>query len=324
MIRKRLLSLVLPLLILLLAVGGWWYDNNRAPEQPFRIGVVSLTEVDNSTLSGFKEGMQALGYVEGKHVQYLTPGPAGNVERLDPLIAELLQQGVDLLLVSSTPATLRVKEATAKSGIPVVFAPVNDPVSSGIVDTLKHPGGNITGIKLPMGDKLRIQWLTELVPNAKHVYFPYTPSDKSSLQTLAQIREAVTYLGITLLRQPLIAPDSELLIPDEAQAIFIPRDSTLEARIDEFAAISRSRLLPISAPSLIQVEAGALYTYGFIHHEFGKQAARLTHQIIQGVSPADIPVEVAESYLAINLRSAEECNLQLNDEVLRKAHILLR
>ena len=294
----------------------------------YTVGVIALTEVDAATLRGFKHGMERLGYIEGENIRYLSEGPARTIDRLYEVVRRTLAKNLDMVFVSSTPATLKVQELTRGQDLPVIFDPVNDPVGAGIVNSLKHPGANITGIKLPTGDKLRLQWLTELAPSAKRIYFPYNPMDKSALATLSQVEEALPLLGLELVKAPMGSPQEvveELTeFPADVDAIFLPRDSSIEAQITRFVAVSRQHLLPLSAPSLTQVEEGALYTYGFIHYEFGKQAARMADQIFHGVKPSEIPVEVAKNYFVLNLATAEAIGLTIPDDLLRRTDRIIR
>ncbi len=315
--------------VLLGALLFWDGSEHRVEtKHHYTVGVIALTEVDAATLRGFKKGMEKLGYIEGENIRYLSEGPAHTIERLDEVVRRTLAHKLDLVFVSSTPATLKVQELTRGQPLPVIFDPVNEPVGAGIVQSLKHPGGNITGIKLPTGDKLRLQWLTELAPDARRVYFPYNPVDKSALATLAEVEEALPLLGLELVKAPMGTPqevaDALADFPAGVDAIFLPRDSSIEAQIALFVAVAKQHRLPLSAPSLTQVEAGALYTYGFIHYEFGRQAARLADQIFHGVKPADIPVEVAKNYLALNLATAEAIGLTIPDALLRRTDRIIR
>lgn len=319
---------------LLLLVAGivlaiWAVSHQSAQQRPQRrIAMLSLTTVDASTQTGFRERMAELGHHEGRDIVYDLAGPAGNVDRLDGLLAELLSRRPQLLLVSSTPATLAAKRAVAGTGLPVVFAPVNDPVSAGIVESLKAPGGNLTGIRLPVGDQRRLQWLTELVPAVRRVAVPYTPGDGSAQATLEQLRQVAPQLSLELLELPVqgAAQIDRLLanFPAGAQAIFLPRDSTIEAHVRSFATFARSRRLPLSVPGVAQVEAGALFAYGFVHKEIGRQAAGLADQILRGTRPADLPVETAESYLALNLRTAAEIGIAIPDHAVKQATLIVR
>lgn len=324
----RLISLFIFVTLFIVVLLQLFDTDEQSAAEPVRVGVIALTDVDQDTLAGFKDGMRGYGYVEGENIVYLSEGPAGTIDRLEPMIRRILEMNVDLIYVSSTPATLKVKELTAERPLPVVFSPVNDPVGAGIVPSLKQPGGMITGIKLPVGDTLRLRWLKDFAPQVKRIYFPYNPRDKSALETLRQIEQVAPSLEVELVKAQMASP-TEILAgiaqaPEGIDAIFLPRDSSIESKIGEFVALSYLRKVPLSAPSLAQVRQGALYTYGFVHFEFGKQSAHMADQIIKGVSPADIPVELAESYLAINLLAAETIGLRFDEEMLRRADIIIR
>ncbi len=323
--RKILVSGLAALLI-----GTYWLLRQPVANdgRPLAIGVVQLTPVDTTTLQGFKQGMEELGYREGKDVVYLEAAPAGTIDLLEALIRHHLTAQPSLFFVSSTPATLAVKKLVGNSGIPVVFAPVNDPVGAGIVASLKAPGGNITGIRLPAGDDLRLEWLTRIAPAVKRVYLPYNPADPSALASLELVRQAAAALGIELLTEKIRSGEAVspalAALPANIDAIFLPRDSTIESRIDDFTAAALKRRLPLCAPSLLQVEAGALFSYGFVHRQIGHQAARLADQILRGASPASLPVETAESQLAINLLTARAIGLSIPGEILRQAEYVIR
>jgi len=316
------------LMVVLLAALLWFIFHQATPQTTVkRIGVVRLTAVDDRTFEGFKEGMAKLGYVEQKTVRYLVDAPSGTSDAARARLAALLAEGVDALLVSSTPVTQIAKELTAQRPVPVIFAPVNDPMAAGIVNSLKEPGGNLTGIRLPVGEKLRLQWLRDLAPQVRTVLVPYTQTDQSAQASLQQLREVAGALEFQLLELPLGENDSlaaNVARVPAADAIFLPRDSRIEARIADWLEYARARHLPLSAPSLLQVEQGALYSYGFMHREIGIQAARLMDQALRGTPPGQLPIEVAENFLGINLVAAAAIDLPIPDLVLRQARLVMR
>ncbi|MDM8545156.1 ABC transporter substrate-binding protein [Candidatus Venteria ishoeyi] len=325
--KKYLLIL---LLLFLSATALYFFPswNGDTGKTRWLIAIVQLTEVDSSTQQGFKTAMKTLGYQENQDLTYLSSGFAGRVERLDKMILEHLKQKPDLFMVSSTPATLAVKRLTADLNIPVVFAPVNDPVAAGIVADLKQPDGMITGIRLPTGDDLRLHWLTQIVPGCKRVFVPYHANDKSAQTSIAQIKRVAPQLGLELIledvQQASNIPAVIAAMPVNIDAIFLPRDSRVEAAIAKFVSAARSRQLPISAPSLIQVQQGALFSYGFVHYDIGRQAARLVDQIIKGVAPGDLPVEMAENTLSLNLATASALGIIIPDKILLQAEHIVR
>lgn len=292
------------------------------------IGLVQFSAVDDQTMAGLKQGLAALGYREGDNVVYEREGAAVSVERLPAVVERTLARGVDLVVVSSTPATRAVLEATHKSAVPVVFAPVNDPLGAGIVTDLAHPGGRVTGVRLPPGDDLRLQWLKRIVPRTRAVVIPYVPSDRSALTTVATVSQSAPALGIDVRLAPVASCDEaqEAIRRHAAsvQAVFLPRDSLVEACIDGIVATSQQLRLPVAAPSLTQVKRGALFSYGFVHHQIGLQAARLAAQILRGVSPGNLPVEAAENMLAVNPRAAAAIGLTVPEDVLVLADVIER
>ena len=111
---------------------------------------------------------------------------------------------------------------------------------------------------------------------------------------------------------------------DGIDAIFLVPDSTVNARLADILHLATSLRLPTSGPSTAQVEEGALMTYGFVHQRAGAQAARIADQVLRGTDPGDIPVEDAESFLAVNLATAEKIGLEITDSFLQQAEIILR
>ena len=319
------------IIVIVVALGGLiaWSLWPTPPTGPKFIGSVSLTEVDIQTMNGFKAGLQELGHVEGRDFVLAAAEPAREIGRLEPLIAGHLRNRVDLLLISSTPATLAAKRLTESNPVPMVFAPVNDPVGAGIVPEMKHPGGNITGVRLPVGDQPRLQWLLRLQPKIRRVLVPYTPEDKSALASLEEMRKAADVLGIVAVAVAVHArEDIRALVrdlPPEIDAIYLPRDSSVESQIDLFVRTSLEHKLPLSAPSTQQVERGALVCYGFMHYQLGRQAARLADQILfQGADPGDLPVEIGRNYLSLNLKTAEAIGLEVPEAYIRQAEKVVR
>lgn len=310
-----------------LAVWGK-FDRGQGQTLPVKIGILQFSAVDAMTGEGFKAGMADFGFQEGSTVVYDHDDPAGRIDRLPGIVDAMLMRGVDFIFVSSTPATLAVLKATRARPIPVIFAPVNDPLNAGIISDLRRPGGNVTGIRLPTGDDLRLDWLKRIAPGTKSVLVPHVPTDMSALATLEIIGGVAPALGVEIFAEPVgSCEDVSAAMSRHAgvvDAIFLPRDSLVEACIDGIVAFANSVAIPVVAPSLTQVHRGALFSYGFVHYEIGRSAARLMNQVIRGISPGDLPVEAAESYLAINTAAASTIGLHIPDKVLAIADIVIR
>ncbi len=291
------------------------------------VGVVNLAPPLDSALAGFKEGMTELGYIEGENITYIYEGATGSIDKLDAVAQGLVAADVDLILSITTPATQAAKRATAETDIPVVFVPVTDPVAADIVQSLIHPGGNITGITTAGSEEPRLQWQLKIEPTIKKIYIPYNP-DGSSTVSLAAVEAAAAELDVELVPQQATTPDEVATaietMPADMDAIFVLNDGFMESQIDQLIAASLERKIPLSASGLSFVEKGMLFSFGHRHKVNGQLAARLADQIFKGADPAELPVERAEMFLSVNLEVAKTLGLEISDDVLEAADTIIR
>jgi putative ABC transport system substrate-binding protein len=320
MTGRGIISLLTALLLAGCGDGG--------DKAPLRIGLVPFVPINERAVEGFKAALGEAGFVEGRQVEFRAIPPDGNIEALPAKIDELLAWQPRLIFVNSTPSAVAVAKATAAGYPAVVFGPVSDPLDAGIVKDLRSPGGHITGVRLAISSGLRLEWLLRIAPQVRRIYLPYIAGDKSAVVSVQQMREAARQAGVTLLERPLqAATEIEAAareIPAEAEAIMLAQDSRVESQVKLFVAAAQARRLPLSAPSGIQAEAGALMSFGHEHGAIGRQAGRLAVEILRGARAGDLPVETSESYLMLNLRAAEAIGLRLDDAVLRQAHRVIR
>ena len=299
-----------------------------AKQAPYRIGVLHPTKVDVTTFNGFKERLAELGYVDGEHVAFVYNGPAGRGPKLAEEAKRLVEAKVDLIFASSTPATQAAKKATEGHGIAVVFGPVNDPIAAAVVSSLQRPGGNVTGVKLPSSGAKRLEWLTKVHHTTKAVVVPYNPADKSSTVSAEMARKAADLLGIEVIAKPVHNPtelDSLLgNLPDRVNAMFLPRDAMITNRLPAISKAAIANRVALSVPGLNQVNNGGFVSYGFAHHEVGRRAAELADKIIGGSAPGDIPVAIAKSFLAINLKTAAQIGVKVPEAYLKQARTIVR
>jgi len=307
--------------LLLMACGG------TTPAKTYTIGVVNYAPVLEPVLAGFKDRMAALSYVEGKNVTYIYHG----VLEPDPQVIErevkrLLDQKVDLFLTLGTRPALVAKKALAGMAIPVVFAPVINPVGEGIVESLIRPGGNVTGVQNSDAFPKALEWLHKIVPQAMKVYVFYHPKDTVALTAIRPLPEIAPSLGVELVLDEVHSPQEAIAaietLPKDAVLFLVPTPSLepLSALIE--AAVKHG--VAVGANHYSYLKAGALVTYAPNLSAIGKQAAQLADQIFKGTKPADLPVETAEYFLSINLQTATALDLNIPDEFLRQADMVVR
>ena len=298
-----------------------------AQAKTYTIGVVNYVPVLGQVFEGFKAEMAERGYVEGQNVTYIYHG----VIKPDPQVVDrevksLLDQKVDLFLTLGTLPTLTAKKAVEGTNIPVVFAPVINPVEEGVVASITQPGGNVTGVQNGNTIPKAMEWLHKIAPQATKIHVIYHPEDEVALTTIAVLPETAATLGVELVLDEVHSPEEAIAaieaLPKDA-AIFMvptPRLDPGDARIE--AAVKRG--LAVGSTNSSQLKVGAIVTYGANFSAMGKQAAGLVDQILKGTKPADLPVETAEYFLDINLQTAQAIGLDIPDEILRQAATVVR
>ncbi|MBU2513284.1 ABC transporter substrate-binding protein [bacterium] len=308
------------------------YVLSEGPEtqkQPYKIGILNYAKVADPSIQGFKHGMTEHGYLEGKDIIYLYEGPIGNMSELISAGKRLIAQEVDLIYSPTTPASQAAKQVTEGVKIPVVIGPVSDAVGVGLTMNLNHSDvPRLTGVVFGLQEEKRMEWLLKLAPKIKRIYVPYNANDLSPQNAVKKLRIVADRLHVRLIEHPIL--DLQRLTdfinnpPVEAEAIYLPTDSLMASKTPEFAEIARKKKLPLTCPHHPGVEQGALFSFGFKHSSLGKQASRLAAQILQGISPADLPIEHAEFYLTVNLKTAKDIGIHIPDNVLRQADTIIK
>lgn len=319
----RNLSVVLCLLTNLLLAAC----TNTQPQR-FTIGILNPRSSYESLIKNFQVGMTDLGYIEGDNVVYAYEDPIGNSTELAQMAQALVAAKVDLIFALGTPATIAAQSAVRGTDIPVIFAPLHDPVGSGVVKSLPHPGGNLTGISTGGYVPKELEWLLLLAPQTREIFVPYNPADDISAQSLAILYETAAHFSVELLvyevHSTTDAITAATTIPTIADAILLLPTSLVLDQIDLFTEVAIQRKLPLAVPTFPYVEAGALVAYGSDYAAIGIQVGRLADKILQGVAPADLPVETAEFYLGINLQTAQAIGLYIPDAIVQQAMLIVR
>jgi putative tryptophan/tyrosine transport system substrate-binding protein len=292
------------------------------------IGALVYGSHNVATLEGFKAGLEERGFIEGKNITYLFDGPYKKIKDLDTGMEKLMVQNPDLIVVTTTPGAQAAKKATNQKKVPIVFGPVNDPVSAGIVESQKQPGDNITGVRLTDCTAKQLEWAVRISPWINKIFIPYNPNDKSSLISLQKLKEAVAMFGFHLTAKEIQNHEEiDALLgnfPTGFDAIFLPRDGMIMSRIEDFAKVAKQKKLILSSTRLEMAKKGALFGFGFNSFELGRQMARLADLILHGSNPGKLPIETAEDYLSINLKVADILGITISENILRQAHIIIR
>jgi ABC-type uncharacterized transport system substrate-binding protein len=304
----------------------------QQPARIHRIGILIPTSASflSARVEALRQGLRALGYVEGKNIVIEYRHADGKRERLPDLVAELVRLKVDVIVTVGAPAAQAAKKASGT--IPIVLASSSDPVGSGLVSSLARPGGNITGLSLmaPDLDGKRLELLKEAFPKVARVAFLWQPSGSRGNLALTVMEAAAKALGLQLQSLPVRKlADFEGAFArakrEGAQALITSGGgliSTQRRQVLDFAAKNR---LPAMHRDSEFVEAGGLMSYGPDDTDVFRRAAEFVDKILKGAKPADIPVEQPNKFeLVINLKTAKQLGLTIPQKVLARADRVIR
>jgi len=303
----------------------------QQPARVARIGFLSpnAASANPRLFEAFRQGLRDLGYVEGRNVQIEFRSAEAKPEQLHILAAELVALRVDVIVTGGgTLAALAARQATGT--LPIVFNSVGDPVTSGLVESLARPGGNVTGLSLLFPELARkcLEQLKQAVPRISRVGV-LSQSDAVPERTERDILEgaevAARALGVRLLVVWVKGPaDLDRAFADmisaRADALTVlssPMFSAERKRLVDFAARNR---LPTMFSFREYVESGGLMSYGPDLAEMSRRSATYVDRILKGAKPGDLPVEQPIKFeLVINLRTAKQLGLAIPPSVLARA-----
>jgi len=314
---------------------GLWQLMKVPQEKPkiYTIGLLQMAPTVAENMEGFKMGMEELGYKEGLNVRYVYRDAKGDLTQLEEYANELVAMKPDLIFVNTSPATKLIKEKTAGTGIPVVFSMVADAVRAGFVKSMKSSENNLTGTICAYIDiaPKRLSVLKEINPKIKKVLVFYRPDDLSGGPATQKILEAAPEIGVEVVAVA-IKQKEEIrdylfkLKPGDVDAIMDPADSMVTAGLTDWGIEKAKELkIPLLMLSKGEAEKGALGSYGVDYIDLGKQSALIANQVLKGISPSEIPIELPRKFLfVLNLKTAQEIGLEIPQNVLEKADLIIK
>ena len=324
MTTKKIIGLVPVFILTLIFIS--MSSCSQSPEQQknnYLIGVINPNQATQDINRGFIEGLAELGYIAGQNTTYIT---SENSFDLDQAVQDMVARNVDLIFTVTTPAAKKAQEATREKNIPVVYA-MQDPVASGLIASLAKPNGNLTGIQIRGSVPKTIEWMLSISPEISHLFVPIKYDTKAADQSLEDLRKAASSLGIKLYITEVndqSGLDVALAgIPDDIDGIFLLHSIFIHSNTDKLvqAAINKKLLIGSAAA---QSDLGVTISYGMVPVKTGKQASRMASLLLSGRSPSDIPSEIADFFLGVNLKTAEASGIEIPATVLQQADIIIR
>jgi putative ABC transport system substrate-binding protein len=270
----------------------------------------------------FREDMRDLGYAEGRNIRFELRSDEGQASRLPALAAELVRLKPDAIVTWFTPAATAAKRAT--NDIPIVMALAGDPIATGLVKSLAHPGGNVTGMSGIAGGSASgkmLQFIRDMLPAAHRVAALANAPDPFSKVFVESMQRAGAAVG--MLVDAVMIPKPEgidavfaALDQDRPDALLI-QPSLPTRRIAQLALEHR---FPAACNSRAFVDGGGLMSYWFAEASLYRSAAAILDHVLKGAKPADIPVEQPTRFeLVVNLKTAKALGLTAPQSLLAQA-----
>jgi putative ABC transport system substrate-binding protein len=299
----------------------------QQPATPL-IGYLDTASASTTThlVAAFREGLATAGYEEGRNVVVEYRWPDGDYDKLPSLAADLARRNVAVIATINTPPVLAAKQATQT--IPIVFAVGVDPIKFGLVESLKHPGGNLTGLtqlNIEMEAK-RVQLLHELVPSAKSIGLLVNPTSPAySEAATASAESAARVLGIRLLVLNASTPNGidatfVTLAQEQVRLLLVSGDSFLVAQREQLVALAAKHAVPTLYHRREFATIGGLMSYGPPLSEAYYHVGDYAGRILKGEKPANMPVYQSTKFdLVINLKTAKALGIELSSTLLATA-----
>jgi len=305
----------------------------QQPKKVPQIGYVSESGDANNpgpTVEAFRRELRNLGYIEEKNILVEHRYAGGKLERVPSFVTELVQLKVDVLVVVSTTAIRAAKQATKT--IPIVMVTTQDPVATGLIDSLARPGGNITGLTLLSRDLngKRLELLKEVIPTISRVGVLLPDSVPAGIR-FKEYEAAARALKILLqsLEVRRQNPDFEEAFQTAAKgrvsALITMRNGLFIDYRKHIAELAIKNRLPSMSERSDMVEAGGLLSYAANEAESYRRAAYYVDKILKGTKPGDIPVEQPTKFeLVINLKTAKQIGVTIPQSVLYRADKVIK
>lgn len=286
----------------------------------YLIGIINPKDAQPFN-QGFIEGLAQYGYVDGENTTFIT---AVTSAEIDKALQEMLEQKVDLIFTVTTPATKKAIAAARKKNIPVIFA-LHDPVAAGIVKSLTRQDENVTGIKLRGSAPKALDWLLVLSPGIKNILVPVKFDTPAARQSLEDLRTAAKTKNVLLNVQEVSnQAEIEKVFTENAQnvdAVFLLNSIFINTHKQQIVNEAVKYKIPVGG-GVTTFNKGPTITFGIQAQKVGQQASRLAQLILSGADAKNIPIETADFFLCINMKTAHDVGITVSNDILMQADLI--
>lgn len=300
---------------------------SQQPAKARRIGWLQNQSLQAvlADVQDFVQRMRELGYIEDRDFVLEVRAAEGRRERVPELASELVQLPVDVIVAVGTVPTSAARAAT--SSIPVVMAPVEDPVGAGFIASLASPGGNVTGLSSMVGqlNGKRLELLREALPGISSVAVLWNPAIRERVSEFQEVQVAARTLGLQapsleVREASELAGAFDAAAAQRVDAVLLVDNLVTSSNQDLVAVLAMKHRLPMMSQRQDQVQAGGLMAYASHLPEIRRRAATYVDRLLRGESPGILPVGQPTKFdFVINLKTAKTLGLTVPQSVLLQA-----
>jgi putative ABC transport system substrate-binding protein len=331
-VTRRVFAFVL--LVLVACLGSFGFAraaDAQQPASPRRIEVLLTTfSPESKEAQAFRQGLRDAGYVEGRDVVVEWRTVIGDYARIPESVADLVQRKADVIVSDSTIGTRALKRAT--STIPIVMATVADPLGSGFVTSLAHPGGNVTGLSTMMTElsAKRLQLLKEAITRAVRVAVLSNPDTPYVPKMIEELKAAAPSLSIELKFVGVRTPEEfssafSAVGRAHAQALYVIDDALFISHRPALLELASKARLPTIYSERQWADAGGLMSYGANWADLFRRSAGYVDKLLKGAKPGDLPIEQPTKFdLVVNLRTAKTLDITIPETILLRVDEVIR
>jgi putative ABC transport system substrate-binding protein len=323
------------LILIPLVFACMFFNGCGEKAKTYKVGILCGLDYIAAIPDGFKEKMAELGYTEGKNIIYDIQRTNFEPDREKQILKQFVKDRVDLIFTFPTEVSMTAKAVTRGTNIPVLFCFANIE-DTHLVENIRHPGENITGVRYPGPDIAikRFEIMQELVPKAKRMLVPYQRGYPIVASQMKALYPVAASSGVKLEELPANdAAEIQAFLDKRAKSADLGMDAILfvaeplAVTADAFAVMGKfayKHKIPIGGALISVGDYGSIFGVNVDIVKSGKQAATLAAKILQGTPAGSIPVVSAESFFEIDCKAAQHFDLNLSEGLLSRADRIIR
>lgn len=300
-----------------------------APGKVYRIGIMQIVEHPSldAARQGFIDALAELGYRDGQNVRYEIRSAQGDLAIAQTIAQRFVAEQVDMILAIATPTAQAAAQATRT--IPILITAVTDPVAARLVQSLERPGTNVTGTSDMTPVAAQLQLLKRLVPSARRVGVVYNPGEVNSQVQATLTRQAAARLGLEVV-EASASSSTEVLtaaqsIARRVDAFYVFTDNTVVSSLESVIKVAEEARKPLIVGEGDSVRRGGLASVAIDYYQLGRQTGRMAARVLEGASPAEMPIQFQEeARLIINLKAAARMGVTVPEALLKEAAEVIR